>query len=373
MPEGNWEEIRSRFPALAQVTYLNTATYGQTSNATFGAVRAHFDRRNAHACSDFLSWFADIDRIRAKTARLINAPSGDDIAFCTTASAALSWLINGLEWKSGDRVIALSNEFPNNSYFPSTLSRFGVEYIESDWEDLDRHLNAGPVRAVFLSTVNYANGFRPVLDGLAERVHRAGGLLYLDGTQSVGAVQFDVERWRPDMLSVNAYKWMNSPNGAGFAYVAPALRAALHPSVVGWRSDQGWRRVDHLHHGEPVFVEAAERFEGGMLDFPSLYGFEASVDLVLELGADRVEARVLDLAAQCCSLLEEFGGNIAHQDSAIVAAEFPGVDASALARELKTAGILVSARHGRLRVSTHFYNNEADLSLLRSALSGLIR
>jgi len=40
-----------------------------------------------------------------------------------------------------------------------------------------------------------------------------------------------------------------------------------------------------------------------------------------------------------------------------------------LARSLKERRILVSARHGRLRVSPHFYNDEADLETLRKALA----
>ena len=135
-PEPDWAAVRAQFPALAGVTYLNTATYGQTSRASLEAVQAHFARRDAHACSDFLSWFDDIDRVRGKIARLVNAPSAADIAFCSTASAALSWLCNGLSWRPGDKVIALADEFPNNSYFPATLSRFGVQFIESEWADL---------------------------------------------------------------------------------------------------------------------------------------------------------------------------------------------------------------------------------------------
>jgi selenocysteine lyase/cysteine desulfurase len=47
----------------------------------------------------------------------------------------------------------------------------------------------------------------------------------------------------------------------------------------------------------------------------------------------------------------------------------PGRDSGELARSLKERRILVSARHGRLRVSPHFYNDESDLETLRKALA----
>jgi len=51
---------------------------------------------------------------------------------------------------------------------------------------------------------------------------------------------------------------------------------------------------------------------------------------------------------------------------------FDGRDPSPLARELKEKRVLVAARHGLLRISTHFYNNDEDLERLREALTELL-
>jgi selenocysteine lyase/cysteine desulfurase len=58
-----------------------------------------------------------------------------------------------------------------------------------------------------------------------------------------------------------------------------------------------------------------------------------------------------------------------HYDSQIVTARFPGREAPAMARALQARKVLVVARHGNLRVSPHFYNNEADLERLAEALT----
>ena len=109
-------------------------------------------------------------------------------------------------------------------------------------------------RLVVLSTVNYATGFRLPLEEISRFLAGRGVLLYLDGTQSVGALEFDVRRVRPAVLCVDAYKWMLSPNGAGFVYVAPEVRERLAVTVVGWRTDRDWRQVNHLNHGAPVLA-----------------------------------------------------------------------------------------------------------------------
>ena len=170
------------------------------------------------------------------------------------------------------------------------------------------------------------------------------------------------------MLAVHGYKWLISPNGAGFVYVSPGLRDQLRPKVVGWRSHKDWRGVDSLHHGAPEFVESAEKYEGGMLNFPSLYAMGASVDMILELGADRVEARVLELAAKCARALADCGGDISYHDTPIITARFTGRDASALGRLLKEQRIVVSARGTAGCDVHHFYNDESDIEALAAAV-----
>ena len=69
---------------------------------------------------------------------------------------------------------------------------------------------------------------------------------------------------------------------------------------------------------------------------------------------------------------ELLSDRLPHHDSPVVAARFPGRDPGALARELKARKVLVSARHGNLRISPHFYNDETDLERLAAALGELL-
>ncbi len=366
----DWQAVRGEFPALANWTYLNTATQGQLPRRATEAIAKHFAHRDELACSDFLTWYDDLDGLRAKIGQLINcAPS--DIAFVPNASAALGLLLAGLDWRSGDRVLTLEHEFPNNLYAPGALGRFGVEMAAVPWERLYESVDAR-TRLVVLSSVNYTTGFAPPLAELADFLRSRGILLFVDGTQSVGALQFDVGRVRPDMLAVHGYKWMFSPDGAGFFYIAPELRERLQPSTVGWRSHWDWRNVDNLHHGVPEFSSTAEKYEGGGLPFALLYGMEASIDLILEIGPDAIERRVLGLAEVARGILRDCGASVADGASTIVAARFENRDVSALARALKERRVLVAARRGYLRVSPHLYNNEQDLVMFQRTLGRLL-
>ena len=365
----DWEAVRAQFPALAEWTYLNTATFGQLPRAGTEAAARHYAHRDELACSDFLSWYEDMNRLRGKIGRLIHCDA-EDIAFIPNAATALGILLGGLDWQAGDRILTLEHEFPNNLYAPGLADRQGVQMVETPWERFYESVDSR-TRLVLVSSANYNTGFAPPLAEIADFLHARDILLYVDGTQSVGAMRFDAGRIQPDLLGVHGYKWLISPNGAGFMYVRPSLRKILPPNVLGWRSHRDWRNVDNLHHGAPELSEAAEKYEGGAVVFPVLYAMEAAIDLILEIGPEIIEQRVMALAAKTRCLLREFGGQVEDYASPIVAARFENRDVSVLARALKEQRVLVAARKGHLRVSPHFYNNEADLAALARALRAI--
>lgn len=367
----DWTAVRSEFPSLAGRTFLNTATFGQMPQRSMEAVAAHFVRRTASACADFLTWFDDADALRDSLARLIHC-AAEDIAFIPTASTALATLMAGIDWRAGDRVVTFENEFPNNIYAPALLEQHGVNFVVTNWERFPDVLTPS-TRLVVVSEVNYSNGFHVPLAELSRMAHEAGALLYVDGTQSLGALHVDVRTFQPDVYCAHGYKWLLSPPGAAFMYVRPEVREWLDPLVVGWRTHRTWRDVNNLHEGMPEFAPEAERYEGGVLAFPALYGMKASVDMMLELGQEAIEQRVFELASCLREALRRLGARLPfdeapHFDSPIVAARFPGIDPGAVCAELQKRNVLISARHENLRVSTHFYNSEDDIERFTNVL-----
>ena len=316
----NWEPIRDEFPALKRWTYLNTATFGQVPNRSKAALDRHFERRNESACADFLTWFDDMDAIRASVGRLVGCQAAD-IAFIPNASAGLSMLLGSMEWKAGDQILSLEGEFPNQLYYAGYLAAQGVELIVAPCGELLEHLTER-TRLVAISTVVYSNGYTPPVQRIGEVLRERGILFFLDGTQSVGALRIDLAAVQPDMFAVNCYKWMLSPNGAGFMYVAPRMRAKLDPPVIGWRSDRDWRSVDALHQGAPRFPESAEKYEGGMLNFSALYAMADTIEMMLEIGTEVIEARVMELGQTVRDIFQATGAPVVHSGSPIVAAEF---------------------------------------------------
>src|SRR5207302_3320559 len=123
--------------------------------------------------------YDDAHRLRTAIARLSHA-AAEDIAFVSNAAAGLGIVTAGLDLKPGE-VVTLSEEFPNNLYVS------GVREVawERFYESIDER-----TRMSAISEVNYSSGFRPPLQEIARFLRERGVLLFVDGTQSVGALQF---------------------------------------------------------------------------------------------------------------------------------------------------------------------------------------
>src|SRR5258708_35719241 len=190
----DWAAARAEFAALENWTYLNTATYGQMPGRGVEAATAHWSLRVENACADFLSWYEGLDAIRESCARLIGA-GAEDVAFLNTSSAALAMVMNGLEWRAGDNIVTLGDEFPNQLYLPNVR--------EVPWEQFYEAVD-DRTRLVAISEVNYATGFRAPGPEIAKFCRERGVILSVDGSQSVGALKFDVRTAPVDVLAVHA-------------------------------------------------------------------------------------------------------------------------------------------------------------------------
>jgi selenocysteine lyase/cysteine desulfurase len=57
------------------------------------------------------------------------------------------------------------------------------------------------------------------IEAIGARARDVGAAYVLDGIQLVGALPFDLQRVRPDLLVCSSYKWLLGPMGIGLCYI----------------------------------------------------------------------------------------------------------------------------------------------------------
>jgi cysteine desulfurase / selenocysteine lyase len=168
----------------------------------------------------------------------------------------------------------------------------------------------------------------------------------------------------------SAHKWLLGPEGIGLLYISDRVLDRLRPTRAGWRSMRhqlGWTdfRVD--------YNEGAQRFESGTLNAYGITALGASLEILLEAGANEIEPRLLALAERAATGLAERGWRVISsrrpgETSGIVTAVHPHRNSDQVVDELARRGVAVAARAGRFRVSPHFYNTEEEIDRMLAEL-----
>ena len=237
---------RDDFPALAELTYLNTASVGLVP-APVQEKAEEFDRDVAVRGTVALDEEAEIavfEGTRASAARLIGAEP-DEVAITASATLALGQIAWFLRPGRGDNVVSVDLEFPSSTYpwlrvAEDTGAEVRLVQRRAEPEGLSLEDVAALVdrrtKVVCVSHVQYATGHRLDPARLAALAHEHDAVLVLDASQSAGAVPIDVRADDVDFLVATSYKWLCSSFGAAICYVRSELVGDFRPPLVGWRS-----------------------------------------------------------------------------------------------------------------------------------------
>ena len=373
----DWTRWRQEFPITERLTHFNHAGVSPVSRRVAEAVTRFINEATVIDVATQRRWEARTEAIRASFARLVGARA-DEIAFVKNTSEGVSLVAAGLDWQAGDNVIAVDGEYPSNVYPWFGLRRWGVEtrmvrpvrgrvHVEDVAALADAH-----TRLVSVSFVDWNSGARTDLRPIGEFCRRRGILFCVDGIQGVGAIRLDVERECIDCLAVGGHKWLLAPEGCGALFVSRRVIDRVQSVLHGWKSVTD--ADTYLPYHFTPRPDAA-KFEPGSPPHLGTHALGAALDLLLEVGPEQIEGRLLEITDRLAAGLRARGADIvspwgADERSAIVVFRL-GNDPQRLCTELNHQGFIVRVRGGGIRVAPHFYNNEEDIDRLLSALDEL--
>ena len=177
-------------------------------------------------------FFQDSDALRRLFAGLVNAPDSRRVAIHPAASYGVATAARNLPLEAGQEVVVVGEQFPGNVYAwrrradevgarVRTVARPGGPAPGAAWNEALLEAIGPETGIVAVPTVHWTDGTRFDLGAVGARARRFGAALLVDGTQSVGAVPFDVQEVRPDALVVAAYKWLLGPYALALTWVGP--------------------------------------------------------------------------------------------------------------------------------------------------------
>jgi cysteine desulfurase/selenocysteine lyase len=375
--------IAREFPGAANQVYLNCAARGLTPHSARAAVDAVLDG-GMDGSSNKDAMFGSVERVRSGLARMIHAKD-DEIAITKNVSEGLNTIIAALDLKAGENVVLCSDlEHPNNVYpWLHLRERLGVEVrtvaSENGHIPVERMIDAMDerTRCVSAASVSFSPGFRTDMAPLGVACQERGAFFLVDGVQSVGIVETDVEALKIDGLAVSTQKGLLGLYGMGLVYCRRDWAERLTPVYLArFGVDLGVGAHEAaLGSDNYKLMPGARRFDLGNHNYVGAAAAAESIDLLNGIGIPAIEAHVGDLTRCLASGLLDLGLPVAggkpgsHLTSLIcIGRDYGGhdstndVEMASLSDFLLKHNVKHSIRKGRLRLSLHLYNTEENVA-----------
>jgi selenocysteine lyase/cysteine desulfurase len=297
------------------------------------------------------------------------------IAFLGTAAEGMAWPARGLDWREGDNVVTTNLEFPSVAYAWKNLRRLGVEVRmvgHRNWlvreEDLldavDRR-----TRLLAVSQVSFYTGQNLDIPRLREGTEAKGTLFAVDATHASGVLPVRAEL--ADLTVSSSYKWMLGTHGTAPCHVSHRMEAQTAETCFGWRNLEVWPPQEAERHPDADLKPMPERMEPGNPAMLVIMHLNKSLETILSVGIDRIEAHARDLSELAGEGLEKSGFTVIsprERERRSGNTCFLAKDARGLQISLEKKGILTWGEFGRMRISTHLHNGSADVERLLNAL-----
>ena len=327
--------------------------------------------------------FWETDALRAQFARLIHASDPSRVAIQPGVSYGVATAAQNLPLGAGQNVVLTHEQFPGNVYSwhrltaersaelrtikPGDGPERGCRWNERLLDSIDER-----TAIVSVPNVHWTDGTYFDLVAIGKRCRDVGAALVVDGTQSVGALEFSVEEVQPDVLICAAYKWLLGPYSLSLAYFSSHFDEG-RPLEETWIAREGSSDFQNLVEYQDRYVPGAVRYDMAELSNFFLAPIAAaSLDLLLGWQPVRIQNYCHSLTADFLSDVGELGYTVEASEwraSHLFGLRMPNsVDLPELKELLARHNVSASLRGTALRLSANVYNDEADVAVLYDVL-----
>ncbi len=364
--------VRKDFPALRELTFLNTAYTGLIPQAVVNAAREWTDTRarRGYTVGEML---AKADEVRRIYGAMFGA-GDDEIAFLSSTTEGENIVVNSLDFRAGDNVVYDDLVYPSTPVIYQRLaetrgveirvvkSRDGAAPLEDFKKLVDRR-----TRLISVAWINNNSGYRHDMKALAALAHSNGAYLYSDAVQFMGTGPVDLRAEGVDFSTSGTYKWLMAGFGVAVFHIRRELLDKINPSNIGWRSP----------NSKSAQQQSARKLEYATLSFGDIYELSAALKYLQAIGLDKIEAQSQVLAKRFWAGLAARKIHLATPEntrSPIVSFYIRKPVAEAekiIAAERVKVSFQAAAPFTRVRVSFAFFNNEADVDRMLAVAAKL--
>ncbi len=374
------QEIRSYFPQLENVIYLNTGSSGPMPLPVIKEVKRFLELAGVEGHASPLLWTERMNlNLKKKIASFLGADE-EELCFTYSTSHGLGIIFSGIDWKEEDEILVVYPEYISGMLNCQNVEkRYGVKlrvintdekcYIKED--DIIEGIN-NKTRLIFLSHIAYHNGQRVDVEKITAIARKRNILTLIDGAQTAGAVKIDLKSIDPDFYVIPAQKWLLGEEGGGVLYIRKNSLDKIKPSIMGYGSVEKFAPLEDfvLHRG-------AGRFEISTMGHATYFAFSGAIDFYNMIGEEVVFSRIEKLTDYLKRKLADKGIKVItppeyKNSGGLVSFIIDGIDNDEAVKKLYTEKKIIIRSISLpkcLRASVHYFNTEEELDILAGSLN----
>ncbi len=394
------ERIRADFPILQQqvrgkpLVFLDSAASAQKPRSVIDAMVQAMETQYANVHRG-LHWMSErttdaYEATRDSVARLLNAPSRDEIVFTKNTTEAINLLAHsygrGVMHPGQAVVISAMEHHANLVPWQMLRDTTGIELRvapitdagELDMAGLEDCLRDGKVGLVAM--VHMSNVLGTVIPAarVAALAHEYGARVMFDGSQAVVHRAVDVQAIGADFYTFTAHK-LYGPTGLGVLWARKELLERMPPFMGG--GDM----IASVSFERSTWAEVPHKFEAGTPPIIEAIGLGAAIEYVERIGFDAIQAHEAALTDHALARLAEVPGlrvlGSAQDRGGVFSFTMEGAHAHDIATLLDRQGIAVRAGNhcaeplmrrlgvdSSARASTGIYTTLGEIDVLADTL-----
>jgi len=377
---------KAEFQLDPGVHYLNCAYLGPICRSVEAAGVEGIRQKRSPTPFPTEWFFTSCDRVRERFTALVGGDP-ERVAILPSASYGLTTAARNVSLQAGQRIVLLGEQFPSNVYIwrrlaaehdceLHTVARPGPPPSGALWNERLLEAITPDTAVVALPHTHWTDGTRFDLEAAGARAREVGAAFIIDGSQSIGAIPFDVQVLRPDALITVGYKWLMGPYSTCLGYFGERFDDGV-PLEETWIGREGSEDFQALVDYTDAYRPGAARYDvGETSNFILLPMLIEALDRILEWHPARIRDYNVELLGGLAQELRDRGWAIEDDEwrsGHILGVRLPeGWDLSALQARLVEADVHASLRGESLRVSPNVYNEPEDIDALRTALTSFV-
>jgi selenocysteine lyase/cysteine desulfurase len=356
---------------LSRMSYLNTAAEGLPSPVVHEALERYWGDK-LQGMAGRQGHFAAFESAKEQVAAIYGLTAAE-VSLCSCTSEAYNLLAMALQLREGQEVIINDLDFPAGAtpWLQPTCAATVKVWRSVDGvlrlEDLLKLVNSR-TKLVATSLVSFFNGYKIDLEAVRGAVHdNSDAVLALDVTQALGRIPIDFRG--VDVVISSTHKWILATHGGCLVGVPKTSEERIHVRAGGWFNQDDAFTADRFTRAETR--RGAGGFSVGMPNFPAVYAIDAALKYIQSVGIANIAKAADPLVQHCLAELKKLPVEILTPGSprnlaGIISFRHPRMDR--LNAKLLERGIHVMSQAGRMRVSLHGYNTQADVERLIQGL-----